>query len=32
MVNVLYDFVGLTPVVQPYVGLGVGYQGAICMA
>jgi outer membrane protein OmpA-like peptidoglycan-associated protein len=28
MVNVLYDFVGLTPVVQPYVGLGVGYQGA----
>jgi OmpA-OmpF porin, OOP family len=26
MVNVLYDFVGL-PVVQPYVGLGIGYQG-----
>jgi OmpA-OmpF porin, OOP family len=26
MFNVLYDFVGLTPVVQPYVGLGVGYQ------
>jgi OmpA-OmpF porin, OOP family len=25
MVNVLYDFVGLTPVVQPYVGVGVGY-------
>jgi OmpA-OmpF porin, OOP family len=29
MVNVLYDFVGMTPVVQPYVGLGVGYQDAI---
>ncbi|MDR3529130.1 MAG: OmpA family protein [Rhodopila sp.] len=26
MVNVLYDFVGLVPVVQPYVGVGVGYQ------
>jgi OOP family OmpA-OmpF porin len=25
MVNLLYDFVGLTPVVQPYVGVGVGY-------
>jgi outer membrane protein OmpA-like peptidoglycan-associated protein len=28
MVNVLYDFVGLTPMVQPYVGLGAGYQWA----
>ena len=28
MANVLYDFVGLTPYVQPYVGLGVGYQWA----
>lgn len=27
MVNVLYDFVGLVPMVQPYVGLGVGYVG-----
>jgi outer membrane protein OmpA-like peptidoglycan-associated protein len=27
MGNVLYDFVGLTPYVQPYVGLGVGWQG-----
>jgi len=27
MVNVLYDFVGI-PVVQPYVGLGIGYQWA----
>ncbi len=27
MVNVLYDFVGV-PVVQPYVGVGVGYQWA----
>jgi OmpA-OmpF porin, OOP family len=26
MVNALYDFVGLVPVVQPYVGVGVGYQ------
>jgi outer membrane protein OmpA-like peptidoglycan-associated protein len=26
MVNVLYDFVGLVPVVQPYVGVGIGYQ------
>ncbi len=29
MVNVLYDFVGMVPVVQPYVGLGVGYQRQI---
>jgi outer membrane protein OmpA-like peptidoglycan-associated protein/outer membrane protein W len=28
MVNVLYDFVGLTPLVQPYVGVGAGYQWA----
>ena len=28
MVNVLYDFVGLTPIVQPYVGVGAGYQWA----
>jgi len=28
MVNVLYDFVGLVPYVQPYVGGGVGYQWA----
>jgi OOP family OmpA-OmpF porin len=28
MANVLYDFVGLTPYVQPYVGVGVGYQWA----
>ncbi|HXT81067.1 MAG TPA: OmpA family protein [Acetobacteraceae bacterium] len=27
MVNVLYDFVGLTSMVQPYVGLGAGYVG-----
>ena len=26
MMNVLYDFVGLMPVVQPYVGLGLGWQ------
>jgi outer membrane protein OmpA-like peptidoglycan-associated protein len=26
MFNVLYDFVGLTPYVQPYIGVGVGYQ------
>ena len=26
MVNALYDFVGLIPMVQPYVGVGVGYQ------
>jgi outer membrane protein OmpA-like peptidoglycan-associated protein len=28
MGNVLYDFVGLVPVVQPYVGVGAGYQWA----
>jgi len=28
MVNVLYDFVGLVPYVQPYVGAGIGYQWA----
>jgi OOP family OmpA-OmpF porin len=28
MANVLYDFVGLVPYVQPYVGVGVGYQWA----
>jgi len=28
MGNVLYDFVGLTPYVQPYVGVGAGYQWA----
>jgi outer membrane protein OmpA-like peptidoglycan-associated protein len=27
MVNVLYDFNGLTPWVVPYLGVGVGYQG-----
>ena len=26
MVNVLYDFVGVAPWVQPYIGAGVGYQ------
>jgi outer membrane protein OmpA-like peptidoglycan-associated protein len=26
MFNVLYDFVGVVPMVQPYVGLGAGYQ------
>ncbi len=26
MVNVLYDFVGVIPYVQPYVGVGAGYQ------
>src|SRR3984957_10426984 len=26
MVNVLYDFNDITPIVVPYVGLGVGYQ------
>jgi len=26
MVNVVYDFVGLTPYVTPYVGVGAGYQ------
>jgi outer membrane protein OmpA-like peptidoglycan-associated protein len=29
MVNVLYDFVGMTPIVQPYIGAGVGYQDQI---
>jgi OOP family OmpA-OmpF porin len=29
MANVIYDFVGLVPVVQPYFGLGAGYQWAI---
>jgi outer membrane protein OmpA-like peptidoglycan-associated protein len=28
MVNVLYDFVGFVPYVQPYVGIGAGYQWA----
>ena len=28
MANVLYDFVGLVPMVQPYIGAGVGYQFA----
>ena len=28
MFNVLYDFVGLTPWVVPYVGVGAGYQRA----
>jgi outer membrane protein OmpA-like peptidoglycan-associated protein len=28
MANVMYDFVGVVPMVQPYVGLGVGYQWA----
>jgi len=28
MVNVAYDFYGLTPFVVPYVGVGVGYQWA----
>jgi outer membrane protein OmpA-like peptidoglycan-associated protein len=28
MVNVLYDFVGMVPMVQPYVGVGAGYQQA----
>lgn len=26
MVNVLYDFVGMSTMVQPYIGAGVGYQ------
>jgi outer membrane protein OmpA-like peptidoglycan-associated protein len=26
MVNVLYDFVNVSPYIQPYVGVGVGYQ------
>ena len=29
MFNVLYDFVGILPAVQPYVGVGAGYQWAI---
>jgi outer membrane protein OmpA-like peptidoglycan-associated protein/outer membrane protein W len=29
MVNVLYDFVGLVPMVQPYIGAGVGYEAVI---
>ena len=29
MVNVLYDFVGMVPMVQPYIGVGVGYQRVI---
>lgn len=29
MVNVLYDFVGMVPMVQPYVGLGAGYSYVI---
>jgi outer membrane protein OmpA-like peptidoglycan-associated protein len=29
MANVLYDFVGIVPVVQPYIGIGAGYQWAI---
>jgi len=28
MVNVIYDFVGLVPMVQPYIGAGVGYVWA----
>jgi len=28
MANVLYDFVGLSPYVQPYIGVGAGYQWA----
>ena len=28
MVNVLYDFVDLTPCCEPYIGAGVGYQWA----
>jgi outer membrane protein OmpA-like peptidoglycan-associated protein/outer membrane protein W len=28
MLNVLYDFYGLTPVVVPYLGIGAGYQWA----
>jgi OOP family OmpA-OmpF porin len=28
MANVFYDFVGLVPMVQPYFGLGAGYQWA----
>jgi OOP family OmpA-OmpF porin len=29
MLNVLYDFVGMVPMVQPYIGAGVGYQAVI---
>jgi len=29
MANVMYDFVGLVPMVQPYIGLGAGYQWVI---
>jgi OOP family OmpA-OmpF porin len=29
MINGFYDFVGLVPAVQPYVGLGIGYQEEI---
>jgi OOP family OmpA-OmpF porin len=29
MVNVLYDFIGVVPVVIPYAGVGIGYQAAI---
>lgn len=29
MVNVLYDFVGISPLVVPYAGLGIGYQSSI---
>ncbi len=29
MVNALYDFVGMTPFVQPYIGAGVGYQSVL---
>jgi len=32
MVNVLYDFVGVVPLIQPYVGAGVGYQAAMVKA
>jgi outer membrane protein OmpA-like peptidoglycan-associated protein len=28
MVNVLYDFVGLVPYMQPYIGVGAGYEWA----
>ena len=28
MVNVVYDFVGIIPAVQPYLGAGLGYQNA----
>jgi outer membrane protein OmpA-like peptidoglycan-associated protein len=28
MFNVLYDFVGIMPMVQPYIGVGAGYQWA----